>query len=114
MELHEYAVSSMDRPEYELDAVVAFGSSVSKLCVAGSFDIDVVLSVSQPGSLVDVELGHEGACQVLALVKGGVACRSAFEVTELVTKTRVPVLKLRHVQTNTEVNTCANLHHADC
>jgi hypothetical protein len=109
--LHDSVVSSLDGTAHGFLSVQPFGSSVSHLCVAGSCDVDMVLCVSSPARVtVDaddaVELAKQESCEVLALVKAGLEQGSAFEVKELVTRARVPVLKLRHVQSNTEVRFC--------
>lgn len=113
-ELKESAATSLVGSAFGFRSLRPFGSSISQLCVAGSCDIDVVLCVvNSAGSTAEVtsladgaetEENREESCDVLALVKDGLIKGTAFEVKELVTRARVPVLKLRHLESQTEVH----------
>lgn len=111
-ELTESVANSLEGTAFAFQSLQPFGSSVSQLCVAGSCDIDVVLCVANQvkgdttgdDNAVEVTTDNrEESCDVLALVKEGLLQGDTFEVKELVTMARVPVLKLRHVESGTEV-----------
>lgn len=111
-ELTESVANSLEGTEFKFQSLLPFGSSVSHLCVAGSCDIDVVLCVTNEGQANTTDEAttldgsvesREESCEVLALAQAGLMKGTTFEIKELVTRARVPVLKLRHLESGTEV-----------
>ena len=111
-ELTESVANSLEGTGFRFQSLRPFGSSVSHLCVAGSCDIDVVLCVASQvdvystgqAAILDVPVDNrEESCEVLALAQAGLMKGTTFEIKELVTRARVPVLKLRHLELGTEV-----------
>lgn len=104
LELTEDVASSLDGSAFTFQSLLPFGSSVSKLCVAGNCDVDMVLFVANR-EVVEAADNPDGddAANVLTIVHGHLLAGASFDVKDLVLRTRVPVLKLRHVTTGTEV-----------
>ena len=88
--------------------VEAYGSSVNGLSLQSS-DIDFCLTLSGSDTLEKTGLMKKKAIRestilIMHVIKNFFKENGLFEVVENVTRTRVPVLKLRHVESKTDID----------